>query len=256
MKFKIGDIVFAKNRSDLGFTDALLMGHHGIVQGYYTNNHRETKYLVKYSLVFVKNEGLTLHGGQLFSLEENYVGKHSDNNDCWWWSEVDLALVPTTKSIMEVKDVNSNRKSKIPESVFAKYEIHPVYKDLQGTELHLGDTVLIMSKTNPIYNGWSGKVTAFDGKLVVVTLAASGTTVFRPKDTVIIPANSFLPANVSITTYTCYPNEINVTLWNNKGEIVTDATAKCSPSDKFDFFYGLYKIALPRLFGCKTKEII
>ena len=122
--------------------------------------------------------------------------------------------------------------------------------DLQGDDLHLGASVLIMSNRGSAYNGELGKVTKFGGKDVFIALDVSGQTVVElPKNTLIIPANSFLPANVSVNTYSIFPNEIDVILWDSQGKIVNTASARCGPSDTFDFFYGLYKIALPRLFG-------
>lgn len=216
MKFKLGDVVFAKHNKNFSGTKKKLIGVHGTIQGYYINNRGKNKYLVKYPLEFVENEGIMLHNGKLkLSSCINCGGKPSNHEDCWYWSEENLMVAPVA------------------------------HTDLQGDELHLGDSVLIMSNTP----GELGKVTKFEGKMVFITLDVSGHTVVElPKNTLIIPANSYLPANVSVNTYSCFPNEINATLWD-KGKIVTTASAWCSPSDKFDFFYGLYKIVLPRLFG-------
>jgi hypothetical protein len=248
MKFKLGDRVFAKNRGGLKGADMMLRGRHGVIQGYYTE-YKDNVYLVKYPLVFIENEGLILHTGSGLKTHKRYKGKPSEYHDCWFFDEEDLMLSPrydvTSEAVMYIKDINSSRTAKMPENVFKKYEVIKKVTDVQGEELHKGDKVVLLEVLNKAFIGRMSVVRNIIGNQVV-DLDNIGS--FSSQSVLKLKHNYQLPDNILV-----HVEGKKIRLTKVKNGHRANSYAICNPKDTFSLDYGVFCVALPRLFGKKAR---
>ncbi len=146
-------------------------------------------------------------------------------------------------------------------------------EDIQGHRLKIGDNVLIMTKDTPYYNGRKAEVISLSE--TYKGMPAIGVTIqdvdalhkycFRAAELLYLPLDSLCPENISMETHHYMRNQITAYLWagcttgtthhsGEVGRLVKKVQALCSLSDTFDLYYGIYRIAIPRLFGLPTVE--
>lgn len=126
----------------------------------------------------------------------------------------------------------------------------PIYLDVQGEPIKFGDEVMLLNARHD-----TGKIVTIEKFIMWYGDMIMKSGKHKKFLNNVVKINTFLPLHVIMEMQPNQPRTIHVALLNKDDtKVIKRAKAICSPTDTFDFEYGLFGVALPRLFGRPMRE--